>query len=295
MGCLTRIGCAAVLVAGGAVGYWLYGDRLPSVLSRAASGAADQVTDAAVRTSERLDSEEGARIAAEQEARRRAARDARDRALGWVTVNTDTPASPTRNPLAPLRRRGGPPYVSLEAAEAAGLLAPLLAQLPPSAVTAQLAFDDDRLLLRTAVSLSDFAGESAIGVVVGKALVGEDTLFLAGVFEPLRPGVAQFRVRELRIRGIDVPTRLVPGLVRTLRRVADATTGDPAGAERGGRPTVDSGVDEAAGAATGVADDALPVPLPTSVSDVRVVNGKLTLYRASASAPPTSSTRSRTP
>ena len=108
MGCLTRIGCVVVLVAGGAVGYWLYGDRLPSVLSRAASGAADKVTDAAVRTSERLDSEEGARIAAEQEARRRAAREQRDRELGWVTVNADKPAAPKSNPLAPLSRRRGP-------------------------------------------------------------------------------------------------------------------------------------------------------------------------------------------
>lgn len=258
-----------VLVVGGAAGYWLYGDRLPSVLSRAASGAADKVTDAAVRTSERLDSEEGARIAAEQEARRRAAREERDRDLGWVTVNADRPVAPKVNPLAPLRRRNGPAYVSLTANQVAGLLAPLLQQLPPSAITAQLALDDDQLLLRTAVSLSDFTGQSAVGAVLGKALVGEDTLYLAGPLEPVRPGLAQLRVRELRLKGIDVPTRLIPSLVAALRERAPATA-------------VQKGADSAA-APDALASDALPVPLPALVSDVRVVNGKLTLYRATAS------------
>lgn len=270
-----------VLVAGGAVGYWLYGDRLPSVLSRAASGAADKVTDAAVRTSERLDSEEGARIAAEQEARRRAAREQRDRELGWVTVNADKPVAPRINPLAPLKRRSGPAYVSLEAGQVAGLLAPLLAQLPPSAATAQLALDDDILLVRTAVSLSDFTGQSAVGAVLGKALVGEDTLFMAGPLEPVRPGLAQFRVRELRIKGIDLPTRLIPGLIRNLRGAAEPV------AERAEPGTVDSG----ATTVLSVADDALPVTLPTTVSDVRVVNGKLTLYRATPSATSSKSKR----
>lgn len=279
-----------VLVVGGAAGYWLYGDRLPSVLSRAASGAADKVTDAAVRTSERLDSEEGSRIAAEQEARRRAAREQRDRELGWVTVNADQPAAPKVDPLRPLRRRNGPAYVSLSAKDVAGLLAPLLAQLPPSAVSAQLALDGDVLLVRTAVSLSDFTGQSAIGAVLGKALVGEDTLFLAGPIEPVRPGLAQMRVKELRLKGIDVPTRLIPGLVRSLRDAATpavAADRKPAASKanttaKAERPA-DTVVDSGAGAPDGLADDALPVPLPKAVSDVRVVNGKLTLYRASSS------------
>jgi hypothetical protein len=278
VGCLSRIGCAVVLVAGAAGGYWLYGDRLPSVLSRAATGAADKVTDAAVRTSERLDSQEGARIAAEEEARRRAAREARDKELGWVTVNADNPVIPKGNPLAPLRRRSGPAYVSLTASQVAGFLAPLLKQLPPSAATAQLALDGDQLLVRTSVSLSDFTGQTAIGAVLGKALVGEDTLFLAGPLEPVRPGLAQFQIRELRLKGIDVPTRVIPGIVRGLR----AAAGQSAQGERATRPAVDS-ADSAGRGADGVALDALPVPLPSTVSDVRVVNGKLTLYRATSS------------
>jgi hypothetical protein len=260
-----------VLVAGAGAGYWLYGDRFPSVLSRAARGAADKVTDAAVHTSERLDSSEGARVAAEQEARREAARAARDRELGWVTLTDGKPAAPrsarAANPLAPLTRRAGPAYVSLSAAEVAGLLAPLVRQLPPSATVAQLALDNDQLLLRADVALRDFAGEGAFGSVIGKALDGHDTLFLAGPIEPVRPGLAQFRVRELRIKGIDVPTRVIPSLTASLRRRAQRAA---------------SGT--AAGSFDGVANDALPIPLPATVADVRIVNGKLTLYRATSPA-----------
>lgn len=276
MGCLTKIGCATVLLVCGAAGTWLYGDRLPSVLGRAARGAADKVTDVAAHSSERLDSSEGARIAAEEAARRKADREARERAVGWVSVAaaapTATPKAETNARVAALRRKQGPAYVSLSAAEVAGLLAPLLKQLPPSANGIQLAMNRDLLLLRADVQLRDFAGEGAFGTVIGAALDGHDTLFLAGPFEPVRPGLAQFRVRELRIKGLDVPTRVIPSLVGALRRRA--------------RYKVMMDAD--------LAPDGLPVPLPAAVSDVRVVSGKLTLYRAAggASSSTTSSTTS---
>jgi hypothetical protein len=115
--------------------------------------------------------------------------------------------------------------------------------------------------------------------------VGEDTLFLAGRLEPVRPGLAQFRVREVRLKGINVPTRLIPGLVRQLRAAA-ASSGTPE-TERPAGTAVDSG----AAPASTIADDGLPVALPGTVSDVRVVNGKLTLYRATVAASPSKSKR----
>jgi hypothetical protein len=251
-----------VLLAGAAAGYWLYGDRLPSVLGRAARGAADKVTDVAARGSERLDSPEGERIAKEEAARREAARRARDAALGWVAVTPEALAPEAGAAVTALRKPTGPAYVSLSASQVAGLLAPLMRQLPPSAHTVELALNRDLLLLRADVALRDFAGEGAFGSVIGAALDGHDTLFLAGVLEPVRSGLAQYRVRELRITGIDVPTRVIPGLVSALRRRARYRV-----------PQSDS-----------LAADGLPVPLPSYVSDARVVNGALTLYRAAAGA-----------
>ncbi len=308
MGCLTRIGCAVILVAGGAVGYWLYGDRLPTVLSRAASGAADRVTDAAVRASERYDSKDGQQIALEEAERRRKARAARERRLGWVTVTTaaSRASSPQgvaalKQTLAPLRARNGPAWVSLSATQIGVLLAPLLQHLPPSATSVQIALDDDELLLRGVVDLQEFAGTGALATVLGGVLADRDTVFLAGPIEPVRPGLAQFRVRELRLKGVEVPPRFIPTLVRTLRehaerqmrgpqRRADPVRQPATGAERertdpsvGTMADPDGAIDLA-----GLADDGLPMPLPASVSDMRVANGKLTLYRAtpaSGSAP----------
>ena len=75
--------------------------------------------------------------------------------------------------------------------------------------------------------------------------------------------------QELRIKGIDVPTRVIPSLATALRRRARYRV-----------PQSDS-----------LAPDALPVPLPSYVSDARVVSGALTLYRA-ASGPATRGTSS---
>ncbi len=299
MGCLTRIGCAVILVAGGATGYWLYGDRLPSVLSRAVSGAADRLTDVMRRTSERFDSRSGARIAAEETARRDRMRIDSDHSLGWVTVGPElitgssTVASVERT-LEPLRSSKGPDYVSLTASETGDLLAPLMRQLPPSAPGAQFAFSGDALMLRTAVSLADFAGSGAIAGALGGVLGGIDTLFVAGPIELVRPGLAQFRVRELRLGGIDLPTRLIPPLIRMLRQEGERRLRDDYSRERrerngmgtGMKPGTNGGPDP-----TGLTDDGLPISLPSSVSNVRIVNGRLTLYRATSAMAPASTRR----
>ena len=105
LGCLSRIGCLVVLAVGGVGAYWLYGDRLPSVLSRAASGAASRVTDAATQASERLDSNQGARLASENEAARRAERAKREQSIVWAPLSPGGTAG--REAMARLSRRNG--------------------------------------------------------------------------------------------------------------------------------------------------------------------------------------------
>jgi hypothetical protein len=85
------------------------------------------------------------------------------------------------------------------------------------------------------------------------ALDGRDTLRMAGTLDLVRPGLAEYRVRELRMAGIAVPPRLIPSVLGALRRAA---------------------------AADSLPTDALPIPLPKAVADVRVANGKVTLYKA---------------
>lgn len=232
--------------------YWLYGDRLPSVLSRAASGAASRVTDVATQASERLDSSQGARIADENAAARRAERATREQAIAWVRLAPGGTAG--REAVARLSRRNGPAYVSLRAPELSGLLASSVPKVFPSTASRpDIAIVDEQLLVRTVVELRDLAGDGALRGLLGAALDGRDTLRMAGTLDLVRPGLAEYRVRELRITGIDVPPRLIPSLLGVMRRGA---------------------------AADSLPTDALPIPLPKAVADVRVANGKVTLYKA---------------
>jgi hypothetical protein len=229
-----------VLTVGGAAAYWLYGDRLPSVLSRAASGAASRVTDAATTASERLDSKQGARIASENEAARRAERAKLEQSIVWARLSPGGTAG--REAMARLSRRNGPAFVSLRAPELAAVLATgMVKALPPSATRSEVAIVDEQVLMRT------------LGGLLGVALDGRDTLRMAGTLDLVRPGLAEYRVRELRMAGIAVPPRLIPSVLGALRRAA---------------------------AADSLPTDALPIPLPKAVADVRVANGKVTLYKA---------------
>ena len=240
-----------VLAVGGVGAYWLYGDRLPSVLSRAATGAASRVTDAATMASERLDSNQGARIASENEAARRTDRAKREQSIAWARHSPGGTAG--REAMARLARRNGPAYVSLRAPELAGVLAAGVSKaLPSTASRPDLAIVDEQLLVRAVVDVRDLAGDGALRGLLGAALDGRDTLRMAGTLDLVRPGLAEYRVRELRITGIDVPPRLIPSLLGAMRRGA---------------------------AADSLPTDALPIPLPKAVADVRVANGKVTLYK----------------
>lgn len=269
MGCLSRIGCIVVLAAGGAVGYWLYGDRLPSVLSRAASGAATRVTDVATQASERFDSDSGAQIATEREATRDAERARRDLPTTWVRLapssaarretGRETGREAGRAAITRWSRPNGPAYISLRAEALAGIIGAGLGRaLPASASAAELAIHNELLLLRAVVALRDVAGNGTLRDVVGVAMDGRDTVHMAGSLTIVRPGLAAYRVSELRIKGFDVPPRLIPSLIGALRSAMRA----------------DSLLSSA------LPPGALPIPLPSSVADVRVANGNVTFYKA---------------
>ncbi len=227
MGCITRVGCLVVVVAAGAGAYWLYGDRLPSELGRLAGRAGRAVTSDSSTPRDR------------------------DRGIAWASLDDATAGG--AEAVARLARKDGPAFVTLGAGDLAGFLAAALSRnLPRSSIDPQVAVSGDRVLLRAVVDLRDFAGDGAFGSVIGAAINGRDTLRLSGTLQAIRPGLAQYRVRELRIKGVDVPPRVIPSLVGTLRR----------------RARTDS-----------LAPDALPIPMPRFISDVRVVNGRVTLYR----------------
>jgi hypothetical protein len=75
---------------------------------------------------------------------------------------------------------------------------------------------------------------------------------LGGSFRVVRPGLSEFRLRDVKLRDFSVPRAAIPRLVQQITK---------------GKKT------------DGVANDALPVPTPPSLADVRIANGRVTLYK----------------
>jgi hypothetical protein len=174
---------------------------------------------------------------------------------GWQPL---TPAGATRarRSVESLNGRQGPVYANVAAADLASyVFTELTHQLPAGAQDARAAVVGDRLYLKALVSPKDLGGAQALGPL-GGLLPDRDTLTFGGNLEMVRPGLAQFRVRELRYGQLPIPRAMVAQLVKRSARERPA----------------------------GVGDDALPLPVPPSVADIRVARGRVTLYK---STPPT--------
>ena len=172
---------------------------------------------------------------------------------GWASLSFPA-AERGRQTLARLTKPKGPAYVSMTAGEFAGaLLDSLGAQLPPSADSVQVRAEGSEFQVRASVRLGDVGGRAVLGPLA--AMVGDrERLTLGGTLEPTAvPGVAQFKLTRVKVGDFAVPSAVVPRLVKALKR----------------KPTT-----------PGVEVSALQVRLPAGVGDIRVAQGKVTLYRA---------------
>jgi len=147
----------------------------------------------------------------------------------------------------------GPAYATLTAGEASSyIFLAVSKQLPASSEEISSSIKDDRLLVRANIALRDVGGAAVLGPIAGM-LGTRDTVQLGGTIRVLRPGVGEFQVKEVRIGAFPVPSAIVPRLIRTMRK--------------GEIPE-------------GVSDDALPMTLPAYIGDIRIANGRITVYRA---------------
>jgi hypothetical protein len=183
-----------------------------------------------------------------------AARSAATADSGWAALSL--PASERgRASLARLKTGKGPAFVSMSATEFAGaLLDSLSAQLPASADSLQVRAQGNEFQVRASVRLGDVGGRAVLGPLA--AMVGDrERLTLGGTLEPTAvAGVAQYKLTRVKVGDFAVPGAVVPRLVKALKRNSSTP---------------------------GVEVSALQVRLPAGVADIRVAQGKVTLYRAS--------------
>jgi hypothetical protein len=171
---------------------------------------------------------------------------------GWQPL-TDADAERGRVAVQSLERSPGPVFANLTPAEAASYIFMVVAkQLPPSAKNAEASITGDRLYVRSEVELKDFGGAKTLGPL-GMLLGERDSVRFGGTINMLRPGLAEFLVQEVKLGRIDVPTALIPRLLSQMKRSR---------------------------AVEGISQNGLPMVMPPYISDVRISNGRITIYKS---------------
>ncbi|MBC7671045.1 MAG: hypothetical protein H7247_01380 [Polaromonas sp.] len=181
-----------------------------------------------------------------------------------ATTSTWQPLSPAagargKRTIESLQSSTGPVFANLSAAEIASYVFQTVGRtLPTSADSVEAAVIGDALYVRAIVPVRDLAGSGALGPL-GGLLNDREKITIGGGFRVVRPGLSEFQVREIKLRDFKVPRGAIPRLLQQIGK--------------GNRPE-------------GIAADALPVPTPATLADVRIANGKVTLYKTTPGATP---------
>jgi hypothetical protein len=169
---------------------------------------------------------------------------------------TDSGAERAAARIRSLSRPSGPAYVNISPADLAALMvreASNRGPLPLKNVTAGVV--RDRLWVRGTLELKELRGQGALGAL-GALLGDEENVEQHGTLEIVSPGVAQFRVEGFKARNLAVPSAAIPRIIRHLQP------------DR----------------APGVSPDGVAFPVPPHIGDVRIGNGRITLYKTAASS-----------
>jgi len=168
----------------------------------------------------------------------------------WHAV-TAQDAAAGESAVSALRANRGKVFANLTPAQAvAYLIQETAKQLPPSSTDVQAMISDDQLHVRAVVPLRELGADRALGPLASM-LSARDTVELAGRVDLIKPGLAQMHVTKAQIHQLAVPNAVIPKLVQQIRHNAPV----------------------------GIAPDAFPIPLPSYIGDIRIADGKVTLYK----------------
>ena len=169
----------------------------------------------------------------------------------WQPITTDG-ADRTRAALDKLSQSRGQVFQTLSAGDLASyVFAQLSSKLSGSAQNIETSVAGDVVSIRSDVRLADLGGAGALGAL-GSMFNEREKVQLSGSFTVVKPGVAEFVVKEVKVRNFSVPSGMIPPLIKRL--------------DGGSRPA-------------GIGENAIAVPIPRYVGDIRVANGKVTLYK----------------
>jgi hypothetical protein len=181
--------------------------------------------------------------------------------VGWRSVTASGPtweplsdagAARARAALAKLSQARGPVFANLSGGDVASYVYRELArQLPASTDSVEAAVIGDQLHLRASVRLGELGGSAVLGPFAG--MFGDrERVEFGGTFHLVRRGLAEYQIRTIRIRDFAVPAAVIPRIIKQIGR--------------GARPE-------------GLSPDGLPLVVPDYIGDIRITNGKITLYK----------------
>lgn len=151
-----------------------------------------------------------------------------------------------------LGAKSGPVFANVAPGDLASYVFDALTkQLPPSASNVEAAAIGEQLAIRADVRLADFGGPASFGPVAGMLSDREPVQF-TGTLAITQPGAAVFQVGSVRIKDFAVPQAMIPGILQRMGHIP--------------RPA-------------GTSPNGLPFAVPRFIADVRVHDGKITLYK----------------
>ena len=175
-------------------------------------------------------------------------------AIVWEPL-TEPGAQRARQAVESLGRRSGPVFANVRPGDLASyVFRALQRQLPASANDTRAAVIGERLYVKSVMSLADMGGPQALGPL-SSFLSGRDTVTFGGSFDVIEPGLAQYRIEDIKVGKLAIPQSMIPRIVGRMRK---------------------------GGARERLAPNGLALVVPPSLGDVRIARGTVTLYRTSA-------------
>jgi hypothetical protein len=169
----------------------------------------------------------------------------------WEPLNA-AGADRARAALSRLNDETGPAFQTISVNDlAAFAVGEVSRQLPGTVDSIATRTSGDTVFVRARVRIADLGGGSALGPL-GNMLGDRETVQLGGTIHVVEPGLAELDVQSVRIRNLPIPSGMIPDIVKRLTRK-----------HRPGSPP-----------------NAIDVPVPKSLGDVRVARGKATLYKS---------------
>lgn len=173
-------------------------------------------------------------------------------AITWTPITPDVAAAGTRA-AERLAARSGPVFANLTPAEfAAWQLTPAMKILGASAANPEASVHGDTLFVRASIAVSELGDPKTMGPLASM-LDGRQPVLIGGRLAMTGPGLLGLQVTQMSVNELRLPGALVARIVR--------------------RISVQARTDS-------LAAGVIALPVPMSVADVRVTNGRIVLYKA---------------